>query len=228
MRSRNSKFKIQNPKQTPAGGAWGFRISDFGFQIGQLLVAASLAHAAAPGEGGDNDLVLSPPQGLMPPTFWERFGWPLSVACLLCLVGAGVLLWLLTRPRPPVVVPPAWEARRVLQLLLRRPEDGAVLSQISQALRHYVAAAFDLPAGEFTTAEFNRLLECHEGIGAELSRSLREFLRECDERKFAPVAAPPVIGSVARALHLLETAEARRTLVCLAAPPPASQPASRT
>jgi hypothetical protein len=227
MKIQNSKFRIQNHKGAPAGGAWGFRISDFGLQIGQLLVAASLAHAAASGEGSDTDLVLSPPQGLMPPTFWERFGWPLSIACLLCLIGAGVLLWLLTRPRPPVVVPPAWEARRMLQLLLKRPEDGAVLSQISQALRRYVAAAFNLPPGEFNTAEFNRLIEGHERIGDELSRSLREFLRECDERKFAPVAVPPVIGSVARALRLLETAEARRTLVNLAASSPAAEPVSR-
>jgi hypothetical protein len=133
------------------------------------------------------------------------------------LLLAGVLVWVLCRRRPPVLDPPVVTARRALERLLSCVEDGAVLSQVSQVLRRYVATAFNLPPAEHTTAEFCRLIERHEGIGPELAARLSGFLRECDERKFAPRTAPaPPSRSVARALQLVEAAHARHALTQLA------------
>ena len=105
-----------------------------------------------------------------------------------------------------------------------------VLSEASQILRRYVAAAFAWPPAELTTAEFSAALAGDEKIGPELARTLSNFLRECDERKFAPAgvvgvqasacsdSAPATPGTLkrelqpaaVRALELVSAAEARR------------------
>jgi len=82
---------------------------------------------------------------------------------LLALVSAAA--WFLTRPKPPVVVPPDVQARLALEPLRQQPEDGVLLSRVSQILRHYVGAAFDLPPGELTTAEFCHAIDGHTQIG---------------------------------------------------------------
>jgi len=84
------------------------------------------------------------------------------------------------------------------------------LSRISQILRRYVGAAFALPPGEMTTADFCRAIAGHERLGAELSATLGDFLRRCDERKFAPAAPRPSLGAAAQALKIVELAEVRR------------------
>jgi hypothetical protein len=89
------------------------------------------------------------------------------------------------------------------------PEDGAILSKVSQALRRYFIVAFGLPPGEYTTAEFCRVIGGNEKIGAELSSSVAAFLRNCDENKFSPASATP-LSAVARAMDLIERGEAIR------------------
>jgi ribosomal protein L11 len=71
-----------------------------------------------------------------------------------------------------------------------------VLSQVSQVLRRYFAAAFQLPPEEMTTAEFCSAITADTRIGPELSVPLVEFLRACDERKFSPAPKFPPSGSV--------------------------------
>jgi hypothetical protein len=88
-------------------------------------------------------------------------------------------------------------------------ETSTVLSQISQILRHYLSAAFDLPPGELTTSELCQLLVTHHAICAELAKVLGDFLRRTDHRKFSPTASLPPSGAVAEALALVERCEAR-------------------
>ena len=139
---------------------------------------------------------------------------------LLCLLGLALLL--LVRSRPPVLTPPAEQARQDLAPLSRQPEDGKVLSRVSQVMRHYLAAAFGLPPGEFTTAEFCRALQDQAQVGPALSGSVTEFLRRCDERKFAPSPPAAPLGAVDQALQLLDQAEARRRELAAAAAPGAT------
>ena len=61
-----------------------------------------------------------------------------------------------------------------------------------------------------TTAEFCRAIADQGRLGAELSTTLGDFLRQCDERKFAPSAPTSALGAAEQALKLLEQSEARR------------------
>jgi hypothetical protein len=183
-----------------------FRLSDFCLRTSLhilFLVAAHKSLAAATNAPAEELIPrLRPPRGEMPPTFWEQNGVWIIVACVVLLVLIALGVWWLTRPRPAVVVPPDVQARKALEPLRGKAEDGAVLSQVSQILRHYVSAAFALPPGEMTTADFCRAIADQGRLGTELSAALGDFLRRCDERKFAPpgdVAAgilPAVEGGI--------------------------------
>jgi len=111
-------------------------------------------------------------------------------------------------------------ARKALVPLRLQTEDGALLSRVSQVLRHYVAAAFDLPTGELTTAEFCGAITGHPLIGPELSAALSAFLHLCDQDKFSPPAPVPPLSAVAQALKLIDQAQARLTALAQPAVPP--------
>jgi hypothetical protein len=136
---------------------------------------------------------------------------------LIILAIVGLVVYM-TRPKPALVVPPQVEARSALDSLRGLPEDGRVLSRVSQVLKRYITAAFGLPGEELTTTEFAQAIAAEERVGPELSRIATEFLRECDQRKFAPgrsapapVPEGPAAGAVAKALGIIDVAESRRT-----------------
>jgi hypothetical protein len=70
-----------------------------------------------------------------------------------------------------------------------------VLSRVSQILRRYFAAAFQLPAEEMTTTEFCATITANSRIRPDLSVPLVEFLRVCDERKFSPTPKASLPGN---------------------------------
>ena len=153
---------------------------------------------------------LAPAYGEIPPTFWEQHGTTIIVASLVFVVLATLLIWKLLQPKPPVVIPPEVLAREALAKLQGQSEDGKLLSEVSQILRHYVAAVFDLPSGELTTTEFLTAVARHEKIPIDLGETVCGFLRECDVRKFSPANAAAPINAVARALEFISLAEKRR------------------
>jgi hypothetical protein len=195
--------------------------------LASSLIAAQLCSAATNPPAGDGIPPLRPPRPEIPPTFWEQHGaWVILAGVLLLgVIAAGI--WWLTRPKPAVVVPPAVQARQGLEPLRQKPEDGALLSQVSQVLRRYVSAAFGLPPGEMTTADFCRAIAGQGRIGPDLSAPLGDFLRKCDERKFAPSAPAPALGAADQALKLVELAEARRAQLQPAEDAPAASQGPR-
>lgn len=156
---------------------------------------------------------LRPPKAEIPPTFWEQHGATVMVLVPVGLLLVAVGLWLLLRPKPPVPLPPEVRARTALEALLQAPEDGQVLSRVSQILRRYVQAVFALPPGEPTTAEFCQCMAGRKDIGEELSGALADFLRRCDARKFAQTNPGTPLGAAARALELVAQGEARRAVL---------------
>jgi hypothetical protein len=163
------------------------------------------------GQASTNALpALAPPYGEIPPTFWERHGTVILVAGTAVIALAVLILWKIFRPKPPVILPPEVLAREALTKLLRQPEDGKLLSNVSQILRRYVIAAFELPAAELTTTEFCAALAASEKIGTEPAQAISDFLRACDERKFStsPAAAP--LNAATRALELVALTENAR------------------
>jgi hypothetical protein len=193
-----------------------------------LALFAELPLLAATNSESENEILkLSPPQAELPPSFWEQHGTWLGLTAVLLLVLVGAAVWWMLRPKPSVPVLIEILSRKELEALRQRSEDGRVLSQISRVLRRYLAGAFALPADELTTSEFCRVIASHEKVGPELAAEVSDFLRRCDELKFAPADSPTPIGAATRALELVELGEARRThlrkLEVEAAVPPATR-----
>ena len=153
---------------------------------------------------------LRPPHPEIPPTFWEQHTASVSLISFALLALVGIAIWFATRPKPPGMVRPEAQARGDLETLRKLPEDGRVLSRVSQAVRRYFGAAFALPPGELTTTEFCQALAANDQIGPELATATGDFLRRCDERKFAPDAPPEATGTAEHALKLVDQAEAHR------------------
>jgi hypothetical protein len=143
------------------------------------------------------------------PEFWAQHEGLLIFTGFMVVVSAGLLTWLMFRPGPPVVVQPEAVARLALARMIGRPEDGQVLSEISQALRRYIVESFKLPPGEVTTGEFSNAITGNEKIGPELAASVLAFLRECDQRKFSPAGPNTQLNVASRALGLVSEAENR-------------------
>ncbi len=183
---------------------------DAALLAGWCLAATLRLHAATNLVSPDEIPPLRPPRPELAPTFWEQYGlWPALVGALvLLLLATG--LWVLLRPKPPLPVPPESQARQALEELRQAPETGAVLSRVSQVVRHYFSAAFGLPPEEMTTAEFCQVLKGVQRLGPDLSKNVGDFLRQCDERKFALSPPLPPLGAAATAATLISQAEARR------------------
>ena len=150
---------------------------------------------------------LLPPLAPIPPTFWDQHSIAIVVGAsiLIALIAAGV--WKTLKPGPQSVMPPAYVAGAVLAKCIGRPEDGKVLSEVSQALRHYVGAVLGFPAGELTTGEFRQELERSEKITPQLKNDIFDFLRACDERKFSPTVSAPALNAAGRALQFIAVIE---------------------
>jgi hypothetical protein len=104
-------------------------------------------------------------------------------------------------------LPPAIVARDALARLENEPEDGVVLSVVTQILRRYLGERFDLPNGEMTTAEFFSALARCQKMDPALGEAVSSFLRECDVRKFSPTNNAAQINAVKRALEIIELVE---------------------
>jgi hypothetical protein len=161
-------------------------------------------------ESTNSPLKLLPPYGELPPTFWEQHGVAVSFFGIGIIALAALGIWLIFRPKPRIIIPPEMQAREALGNLQQQPEDGAILSRVSQVVRNYFIAAFQLVPGELTTTEFSREISRSEKVGAELSTAAANFLRDCDDRKFSTTAAPAKLGAANQALKLIERAEQRR------------------
>jgi hypothetical protein len=150
---------------------------------------------------------LAPAYGQIPPTFCEQHGTAALIGSLALLAVVSLVVWKLLQPKPPVVMPPELRARLALVKLQGQPEDGKFLSEVSQILRCYVTAAFQLPPGERTTAEFYLALAGNDRIPVELGEAVSRFLRECDERKFSPATNNTPFNATERALELVAQSE---------------------
>ncbi len=171
-----------------------------------LGLCGSLARA----DGPEKLPPLLPPHGELRQTFWELHGWQCVAGAVVALgiIVAGII-WL-RRPRQLIVEPPGVLARRALELLRGRPEDGALVMNVSRILKRYVMAALNLPPEELTTTEFRQTLQAQPEIKPDLAAATGEFLKRCDEWKFAPERPTPQLGAVEGALELVEKLELSR------------------
>jgi hypothetical protein len=201
---------------------WGLLVA------GSLFVGSSLYAQNTNGDPNEPIPQLRPPHGEIPPTFWEQYaGWVCAGGVVLTAV-AGLAVWFACRPRPEVIPPPREVARRELEPLRAQAEDGALLSRVSQVLRQYIVAAFELEPGELTTTEFCLTIAGNPRISPKLATEISDFLRRCDERKFSPDAQGPPLDAVATALRFVESSEARLAELRQAATVAAANPDKAT
>ncbi len=193
-----------------------------------FLGAAAGAFGQGTNSGPDRLPPLVPPRGEIPPGLWERYGSWIVLGSALLVLALGFAVWYFTRPRPVPEESPVARARRDLEALRHQPETGAVLSRVSQILRHYLAAVFGLPPEELTTTEFCRALAANDKITPELRARVADFLRCWDQRKFAPGSPGPRTGVAEQALQLVRDGEARLEELRRAAQPASGRQAGRS
>ncbi|HEX7570857.1 MAG TPA: hypothetical protein VF492_10170 [Verrucomicrobiae bacterium] len=150
---------------------------------------------------------LAPAYGELPPTFWEQHQTTVIIASFASLAFSFWFVKTRLRPESPKIRPPETVARQALAKLQGQPEDGIILSAVSQILRHYVSKSFNLPNQELTTAEFCAVIEVNQLMGMDLAQRLARFLRECDVRKFSPAKTAMPLNAATRALELIALAE---------------------
>jgi len=203
-----STFIIQRPRRAMVGSRPGGRGSKLRWAaflcpawFDTPLFAQSTNYGLPP---------LVPAYPALPPPFWEAHESIIVVGSLALLAVAVLFLLARLRPAKPEMVPPGMLARAALVRLQRQPEAGNVLSEISQALRRYVSAAFALPVGELTTAEMSAALADNAKVGPELAQGVCGLLRECDERKFSPAVPSGPLNAATRALEMVAQLEKRR------------------
>lgn len=223
--NRNCHKRTQGPQRNPSrsGSLWSL----CSLMAVLSYVLAAPVHAATNLIAVDEIPPLVPPRGEIAPGFWEQYGSWVVFGALGLLVLAGVAVWLLLRPkRPPVITPPAIQAQEELQSLRGQAESGVVLSRVSGILRHYFSLSLGLPPAERTTSEFCSTLVALPQVSPELSATVSDFLRECDERKFAPVPPQPPLDAVEVAAKLIQRAEESLTALAQTGPSPVA-PAPR-
>jgi len=153
---------------------------------------------------------LAPAYGELPPTFWEQHQTAIVIGGFIFIIAQSLFLWKLLMRLQPRVEPPENLARAALNRLLDEPEDGKLLSEVSQILRRYIGAVFQMRGEELTTSEFTAEILQHEKIGPELAGKISGFLRECDARKFAPDKNAASLDAVETALDFITQLEPRR------------------
>jgi hypothetical protein len=195
------------------------RPAQFSFRAKSFL-AACLSFVCCATFAAEEDIPkLRPPHDELQPSFWELHSWWTVVGIVLVLAALAFFIVWLRRPKPEEITPPEILARRALENLRERAEDAALVAEVTRILRRYILLAFGLPPDELTTAEIRRVLQHSMHTAPGLAVAITDFLRECDERKFAPIPPPPRTGVVDRALALLEKIEASQRQTISTAPP---------
>jgi hypothetical protein len=211
---QHSTFNAQRPMRRCTRRFIGYRQAGLRLlNVGcWMFLSIALFASSLPAQTSSKNMLppLSPAYGEMQPTFWERYGTKILIGGLEYAALAGLLAWVICRPRPRMIVPPNVQAREALKNLLPQPENGKVLSEVSQILQHYIIAAFRFPPGEMTTGEFSAALAQNKQIGAELAQDISSFLRQCDEWKFSKADSSQPINAVQRGLELISRAETWR------------------
>ena len=136
--------------------------------------------------------------------------WPYWLAGCIIIGGLGGFgAWRIARykPRPAPLPPDRWALRELeriaAQKLAEQGQAERFHTLVSDVIRRYLEARYDLRAPQQTTQEFLRGLPEPSPLPAERQEKLAEFLRRCDVAKFAPVT---VAGEECR--QVLELAQA--------------------
>jgi hypothetical protein len=156
--------------------------------IALFSAAAPCAAAAAEPTTADDIRDIRGPKGMLPPWLIPAL---LAGGALLAMAGYAAWRWRRRQRMPRALLP--------FEIALQRLEDIRSLMDpssvrefsiaISDIVRAYIEASFEVTATHLTTEEFLRdLLESSNSSLAAHRNLLAEFLRQCDVAKFAGVS----------------------------------------
>jgi hypothetical protein len=208
MNIQHPTSNIQRPMASPMRQLVGCSLLDVGCWMFLLFILSALPAFAQP---ANEPPKLVPAYGEISPTFWEVYGTLIIIGGFAFIAFVALVLWSMLKPKPTIALPPEVLAREALTKRLRQPENGKLLSEVSQILRRYIVASFELPAAELTTAEFCAVLATNAKVGAELAQVISNFLRECDARKFSPAAVATPFNAVEHACELVKRIQQETT-----------------
>ena len=114
-------------------------------------------------------------------------GVTVAAVLITCLFLTALIVWLKIRKAKVVIIPP-WDTanaglNEVSELLPMNESKFFVM--VSDIIRAYIEAIYQLPATESTTKEFLIKLQNSERLGDEVKKILSNFLKEADMVKFA-------------------------------------------
>ena len=160
-----------------------------GWSLRTRMPAALAAVApAAPGAQSDIRDIRGP---IAIPTVWPTLLLIAGAAALAVLLGVGVY-WLVKRLRKARIKTPAEIALERLaraRAIARQGRATELSAELSDAVREYIQARFELRAPHRTTEEFlHELLSTRRTPIAAHREALGEFLGACDLAKFARFA----------------------------------------
>jgi hypothetical protein len=176
---------------TPAGGNSSSQpasASGSAAAVPFYSTAARPSSAPAPAAGSATAPDIHDLHSLAPLTFWERHGTEVIVYGLLGATLLAVGLWFFLHKKPVPPLTPYERAMRELQFargLRDTGQDKVFAIAASDAVRHYLENAYQMPAPERTTEEFLQVAASHAWLHGELTTLLRRFLEFCDLAKFA-------------------------------------------
>ena len=171
-----------------------------------LPLAATLAMAAQE----EKIPPLRQPKNELGLSFWQQYGWWVALGALVAVALIAFIVVLLLRPKPQPVTPPQLAARRALEALRGRADDATLAVEVSHIFRVYLYFALNLPSEELTTTELSGALRSPQLGDADLANAASDFLKRCDEKKFAPPTNEPPVRFVDAACHLIDRLETLR------------------
>jgi hypothetical protein len=152
-------------------------------QAGAISPPARAAAAPTPVAGDIRD--IRGPVHIPSPWLWY---WWLAAAAALAAMAYGIWRWRRRRTRAATPLPYQIALARLEKArALMQPENAREFSiEVSEIVRHYIEARFEIRAARRTTEEFLRdLLDPSLALLANHRASLADFLGHCDLAKFA-------------------------------------------
>lgn len=134
---------------------------------------------------------IAPPVDVFPYPVWVVVLAALLAIALLGGLITGVRLWMRSRPGPPPISPRTKALRDLERLRMQLPqtEPYAFSIAVSDVLRDYIAAAYDLHARQQTSPEFLAAISGTPRFSDDDRQLLARFLERCDLIKFARIDA---------------------------------------
>ena len=139
-----------------------------------LLLLCCVAETTSQVQSTNELPELVPPYAALPPTFWEQYGMTLILSGLICVAVAGVVIWIISRPKPVPVLPPEVQARRALEALDEDKRVVFTLKVFHQCSYEEIAEITGFSMAKLKTdlhrarAEMRRRIKPYAGVGYEV------------------------------------------------------------